>query len=106
MSYFDKFNREGIPFMEGRDKDKLDNVCGRMLHIDDFGFIEGKDGQFAVIAFQEEPTKFYFGNSIVTEMLKEVQNDGMKNELRKQVIVFDKRTSKDNRVYTSFKFVL
>lgn len=105
MSYFEKFNREGIPFMEGREKDKFDNILGRMLHVDDFGFIEGKDGQFAVVCFQEIPQKFYFANNIITEMLKEVQNDGMKSELRKQTIVFDKRVSQNNRPYMSFKFV-
>lgn len=105
MGYFDKFNREGIPFMENRTKASKQEILGRMLHIEDFGFIEGKNGQFAVIAFREMPDKFYFGNSIVTDMLREVQKDGMEDELKKQVIVFDEKTSKEGNVYTAFRFI-
>lgn len=105
MGYFDKFNREGIPFMEGREKGDKKEIIGRMLHFQAFGFIEGKNGPFAVMVFQEIPNKFFFGNSIVSEMLREVQKDGMENELYKQVILFEERTSKEGNAYTAFRFI-
>lgn len=105
MSYFDKFNRDGIPFMEGREKGDKQEMLDRMLHFQGFGFIEGKNGQFAVMAFQEIPNKFFFGNSIVTDMLKEVQKDEMEKELYKQTIVFNERVSKDGNKYVAFKFI-
>lgn len=104
MGYFDKFVKKGIPFMEGREKGDLSNLVGQPLHIVDFGFIDGNDGEFAVIQFKEDAKKFYFGNSIVTEMLQEVQKDGMEKELAKQVIKFSMRTSKTGREYMAFDF--
>lgn len=106
MGYFDKFVRKGIPFMEGREKGNLRDMVDRPLHIVDFGFIEGKDGKFAVIAFIEDVNRFYFGNSIVTEMLEEVDADGMRDELAQQAIQFDLRVSKERgQEYMAFDFI-
>lgn len=106
MGYFDKFVRKGIPFMEGREKGNLRELVNRPLHIVDYGFIEGKDGRFAVIAFKEDADRFYFGNSIVTEMLEEVDADGMRDELTEQAIQFDLRVSKERgQEYMAFDFI-
>ena len=106
MGYFDKFVRKGIPFMEGREKGNLRDMVDKPLHIVDYGFIEGKDGKFAVIAFKEDADRFYFGNSIVTEMLEEVDADGMREELAQQAIQFDLRVSKErNQEYMAFDFI-
>ena len=106
MGYFDKFVRKGIPFMEGREKGNLRDMLERPLHIVDYGFIEGKDGRFAVIAFKEDADRFYFGNSIVTEMLEEVDADGMRDELAQQAIQFDLRVSKERgQEYMAFDFI-
>ena len=106
MSYWDKFIRKGIPFMEGRDKGNLRDMVDAPLHIVDYGFIEGKDGTFAVIAFAEDTDHFYFGNSIITEMLLQVDEDDMRHELAEQTIVFSMRVSKErNQEYMAFDFV-
>lgn len=106
MGYFDKFVRKGIPFMEGREKGNLRDLVDKPLHIVDYGFIEGKDGRFAVIAFKEDEANFYFGNSIVTEMLEEVDADGMRDELANQVIQFSLRISKERgQEYMAFDFI-
>ena len=106
MGYFDKFVRKGIPFMEGREKGNLRDMVDKPLHIVDYGFIEGKDGKFAVIAFKEDADRFYFGNSIVTEMLEEVYADGMREELAQQAIQFDLRVSKERgQEYMAFDFI-
>ena len=106
MGYFDKFVRKGIPFMEGREKGNLRDMVGKPLHIVDYGFIEGKDGKFAVIAFIEDVAHFYFGNSIVTEMLEEVEADGMRDELAHQTIQFEMRVSKERgQEYMAFDFI-
>ena len=106
MSYFTKFNRKGIPFMEGGKKKDLKEVFGQQVHITDFGFIDGKDGKFAVIQLQETPSAFYFCNAIITEMLLEVEKDDKKPELPAAPIVFSSKTSKETgRDYTAFEFV-
>ena len=105
MGYFDKFVRKGIPFMEGREKGNLRDLVDRPLHIVDFGFIDGKDGKFAVMQFAEDEANFYFGNSIVTEMLETVEEDDMRDELAQQAIVFSLRVSKErNQEYMAFDF--
>lgn len=105
MGYFSKFSRKGIPFMEGRDKGKLRDMTDRVLHIVDYGFIDGDHGRFAVIAFAEDEGKFYFGNSILTEMLEEVDEDGMREELAQEPVVLTMRMSKDGNEYMTFEFV-
>ena len=104
MGYFDKFKHEGIPFMEGREKGEIRKVLGKPLHIDGFGFIKGRNGDFAVVSFKEDAKQFYFCNSIITDMLKEVQKDGMEKELAEQVIILSERVSKDGNAYITFDF--
>lgn len=104
MGYFDKFNNGGIPFMEGRDKGNVSDILGDTVHIVDFGFINGDNGEYAVFLTAENDDIFYFGNQVITDMLKEVQRDGMETELAKQDIVFEERTSKKGRNYIAFRF--
>lgn len=106
MGYFDKFANKGIPFMEGREKGNLRDMQNRVLHIDDFGFINGQNGEFAVVSFVEDEGKFYFANQVITDMLHEVDMDNMRDELKLQPIVFYMRLSKDEkREYMTFEFV-
>ncbi|MBQ8427063.1 MAG: hypothetical protein IJX16_04825 [Clostridia bacterium] len=104
MGYFKKFKNDGVPFMENAEKGEINDLLGQKLHITDFGFINGKNGKFAVLQFGEKPNMFYFGNSIVSEMLEQVQIDGMEQELPNVEIMFEKRVSKEtNREYTAFE---
>ena len=105
MGYFDRFNNKGIPFMDNRDKGSLKDVCGDVVHIDDFGFIAGDDGDYAVLALLEHPTEFYFANAVITDMLKQVEADNMKAELPKQPIKFEMTVSKKDREYMRFEFL-
>ena len=105
-NYFVNLNNKGIPFMEGREKGQKEEYINRELHIVDFGFIDDpENGEYAVIAFAEEPTKFFFGNSVCTQMLKKVQEDEMEDELPNHTVIFTKRMSKKNREYVGFEFV-
>lgn len=89
--------------MEGRDKGDKSEILDKPLHIEDFGFINGKDGRFAVMLFAEIPEKFYFGNLIVTEMLEAVERDDMRKALREVQITFKERKSKESsRTYIAF----
>lgn len=107
MGYFASLNgNKGIPFMEGADKADINDILGLALHIADYGYITGDDGnEFAVICFAEYPGKFYFGNSIITDALKQVDKDGMKAQISLASVTFSKRTSKKGREYTAFEFV-
>lgn len=103
MGYFAQFKNEGVPFMEGRDKGDKSEILDRPLHIVDFGFINGNDGKFAVMLFAEIPDKFYFGNSIVTEMLEAVERDNQRQALKEVQITFMERKAKESgRTYIAF----
>lgn len=105
-NYFQNLNNKGIPFMQGREKGQKEEYINRELHIDDFGFIDDpENGEYAVLSFVEEPKKFFFGNSVCTQMLKKVEADDMAEELVEHAIVFSKRISKKNREYIGFEFV-
>lgn len=103
MGYFAQFKNEGVPFMEGRYKGEKSEILGKPLHIADFGFINGNDGNFAVMLFAEIPDKFYFGNSIVTEMLEAVERDNQRQALKEVQITFNERKAKESgRTYIAF----
>ena len=104
-NYFDKFKNAGVPFMEGREKGNLQDVLDEPLHIVGFGFLNGDDGKYAVMMFAEHPDQFYFGNSIITEMLETVDEDGAQELLAEQVIVFrSKLNASGKRRYTTYSF--
>ena len=92
--------------MEGREKGDLNNILNQALHISDFGFITNDDGEYPVLAILEYPDYFFFGNSVINDMLKEIEKDDMKTALADQKIIFKKLTSKKNgRQYFAFEFV-
>ena len=106
MGYFAQFNAgKGIPFMEGREKANLKDVLDRKLHIDDFGFIKGEEGEYAVISFAEDKDYFYFANAIVTDALKKIKEDGKSEELKDVAVVFTLRMSNKNREYVAIEFI-
>lgn len=105
--YFKKFSR-GLEIMEGREKGDLKEQCtGEILHIHDFGFMKGKEGEYACIILAEDADNFYYVNSIITEILKEIEEDGEKDSLKDVGVVFEMRTSKENpsRTYMAMNFV-
>lgn len=104
-NYFTNLNpSKGIPFMDGAEKGDKEEIMGEWLHIDDFGFINGENGEFAVMQIRERPGKFYFGNQIITEMLQRVNADSMKQHLAENAIKFTMRTSEKGRDYMTFEF--
>lgn len=105
MGYFDQFQNNGIPFMEGAEKHNLSEIVGKPLHIDDFGFINTKDyGRCAVIHFKEFPDFFFFGNDIIREMLEKVDADGMRELLALSTITFKCQIARvSGREYIGYK---
>lgn len=107
-NYFAKYDRQGgIPFMEGATKHKIQElVDGNIYHVTDYGFINGEDGNYAVFCVAEIGNAFYFGNAIITDILREIEADGMKDALREQPVKFVAHTSKRGREYTAMEFQL
>jgi hypothetical protein len=62
----------GVPFMEGRTKaDQL--PVGSPVTITEFGFIKGEDGDYVVLGLKEDTRLFYFGGTIVTDKMKQLE---------------------------------
>lgn len=104
-NYFNKFSNKGIPFMEGRTKGDISALVGEVLHIDDFGFIKKYGDEYPVIAFREYPEMFYFGGTVLNEMLHTIDADGMREALAQQAITLTKVTSRQGRAYMGVEFV-
>lgn len=107
MSYFSRFNRSGIPFMSNRDLGKMEDLNGKTLHIDDYGWLTDDEGeQYPVISFTEDKKHFYFGGMALTDMLSQVDKDGMREELKTVALKFSQRTSKKaHRMYMGFNIL-
>lgn len=106
MGYFSKFNSgTGIPFMEGRNKQELSMLIDDPVHVEDYSFINGDDGDYAVFCVKEWPESFFFGNSVITDTFHQIDADGMKNGLGSVAMICHERTSKKGRLYTAVEFV-
>lgn len=105
LDYFKKF-KKSIDFMDGRDRAELADLCtGEKYHIEDFAFLNGENGEYAVFTLKENKNLFYFGNSVVSDVLKQVEMDNMVEELRSVGVVFEKVVSKKKRAYIAIRFV-
>lgn len=104
-AYFNQFSSKGILFMDDRDKGDIKTLVGDVLHIDDFGFINGRDGEYAVVSFKEHPESFYFAGLALTDICRKIDADGMREELAAQPIVLTMKKSKNNRSYMSVDFL-
>lgn len=101
MGYLsENFNNEGVPFMEGRKKGSImGQLLGSELHINDYGFINGSKGEYAVLSFTGIDGLFFFGNKIITEDLKQMQLDlGSKEKVielfKNGSVTFERRMNK------------
>jgi hypothetical protein len=100
-----KNNGGGIPFMEGREKGDMKGLIGKTVTIDDFGFIAGDDGDFVVFKVKEDPKRFYFGGSVLTDGLQdlslaeavEVRESGLP-------VRFTEKKSKKGRTYIATEY--
>ena len=100
MGYFSKFGgNNGIEFMEGAEKKDIRDLVDMPIHIVDFGFIKGDNGEFAVIKVEESEGAFYFAPKIISQDLKTIHEDGMRGLLAKTECVIRFKHGKKGRDY-------
>ena len=90
--------------MEDAKKGDLRELLGEPVHIVDFGFIKNDTGDYGVIQLEERPGMFYFCNQVITDMLHQVDADGMREGLKGEAITFTLAKSKNGRDYFRFSF--
>lgn len=99
-----------LPFMEGKEKGEMDRIVGEPFTINNFGFLQdNSDGvvkEYVCFTVAEDTQHFYFGGQVLTENLKELEEDGYREEIEKEglPVLFDKKKSKNKREYTTVTF--
>jgi hypothetical protein len=102
-------NNGGVPFMEGRELNK-DLPLNGTVTIVDYGFIKGDDGEYVVLALKEFPKNFFFGGSVISEKMLEIDKGITDDELKEiheigLPVAFTKRKNKaGRREYTTCEF--
>ena len=100
----------GLPFMEGKVKLEVKgDVFNRILTVSDYGFLEGEEGVYVVIAVKEYPQNFIYGSSVVTQAFQELDTrftGEQKGMIIEQGLTFtlSEMVSKNKRKYTKINF--
>lgn len=96
--------------MNGRDKGELDKLIGEVVVIRDFDFLTDSENnkEYVVFIIEEDDSKFFFGGTVLTDKLKELENDDYKEEIIKDGLpcLFGKKEPKDKKkqAYTTVEF--
>ena len=98
------FKKEGIKFMEGRNKGDLSDLFDKVVTVRDYDFIQGDDGNYLVFIIDEDDDNFYFGGSVLTNDFKQFDAENKKElqEVGLQIKLKNKKGKKHN--YTSVDY--
>ena len=100
----------GLPLMDGRESLEVSGaILNNTLTVDDYGYLEGDDGQYVVIALKEYPKHFIYGGSVVTDAFKKLEGkvgtDGMATLIEHGLTFkLNEMTSKNKRRYIRISF--
>ena len=97
-----------LPFMDGRDKGETKELLGQVSTITDYGFIPNDAGEaYVVFITKERANKFYFGGSVLTARMLELESEGYHEAIVAEglpVLFTEEKSKKSNRSYTNVKF--
>ena len=96
-----------LPLMEGREKGDTSELLGNISTINDYGFLPNENGEaYACFIVDERPGKFYFGGTVMTDRLEQLEADGYH-----EAVVFEglpvlmtEKKSRNNRTFTNVVF--
>lgn len=97
-----------LPFMDGKDKGNPDELLGQVSTINDYGFLPSEDGSsYVVFTVAERSGKFYFGGSVLTERMSQLDQEGYGEAIREgglPVLMTQAKARKSGRTYTNVEF--
>ena len=97
-----------LPLMDGRDKGETSELIGQVSTISDYGFIPNDAGEaYVVFNVKERSDKFYFGGSVLTARMLDLENEGYHDAIVAEglpVLFTEEKSRKTNRMYTNVKF--
>lgn len=97
-----------LEIMEGREKADVQDILDKNVHINNFDFLTGEDGEYAVFTIVEDENNFYFASSVLTQELKDIQNDGMKEDAIAETIsikLYERKSKNGKRTYIAVEYV-
>lgn len=105
-----EITQSGLPFMEGREKLEVKgDVLNKVLTVEQYGFMEGEEGEYVAFTVKEYPKHFMYGASVVSEGFKKF--DTKFDEDQKSMIMehgltikLSERKSANKRTYTTLTF--
>ena len=96
-----------LPFMDGKDKGDSKELVGTVNTINEYGFIPNENGEmYAVFTVKEHPSKFYFGGSVLTDRLEQLEAEGYHEAIVGEglPVLMTEKKSKNNRGYINVEF--
>lgn len=97
-----------LPFMDGREKGETKELIGQISTICDYGFIPNDAGEpYVVFITKERSDKFYFGGSVLTARMLDLENEGYHDAIIEEglpVLLTEEKSKKTKRAYTNVKF--
>lgn len=95
-----------LEILEGKEKGDKREILNQVVTICDYGFINNKDGQYAVFIVKEND-KFYNASSLLSDYLKAIdeEEEGHKEVVEKGLpIKLTEKVSSNNRKYIDVEF--
>lgn len=96
-----------LPFMEGRDKGDTKELLGTVNTIREYGFLPNDKGEaYACFIVDERPGKFYFGGTVMTDRLEQLEAEGYHEAVNAEglPVLMTEKKSKNNRTFTNVVF--
>lgn len=96
-----------LPFMEGREKGDTKELLGQDSTIREFGFLPNDAGEvYACFIVDERPGKFYFGGTVITDRLTQLEAEGYHEAVVNEglPVRMTEKKSKNNRTFTNVIF--
>lgn len=95
-----------IEFMDSREKGDFSKLVGKTVTINDYGFLQDNGKAYIVFTVEEDKENFYFGGMILTDQMKQLDEDGFHDDIVREglPVKFDTKKSKGKREYTTVEF--
>lgn len=97
-----------LPFMDGKEKGKTEELLGQVSTINEYGFLPNESGEmYVAFTVAERPNKFYFGGGVLTDRMIQLDQEGYGEAIRAEglpVLMTEAKSRKTNRTYTNVEF--
>ena len=91
-----------LPFMTGREKGKTEELIGKTVTLIDCGLLAGEDGDFGVAIFKEYEKEFFFGGSVLSDIIKTIVKNNDVEELRREGLTLKFSTEKSKKTKRNY----